>query len=1085
MRNAAKRLSRIVDDRPLMLGPFTLEQPVARGGMAEVWRARHVEDDVPVAIKVLLEHRVERSHHRTQFEQEAVALAVMHHPNVVQVFDRGTVDAATARASDGRLPDGAPYVVLEWLPHGSLWRYRSRLGWVELAPVLRALLLALGHVHARGWVHRDLKPSNVLVSRDRRPVLGDFGLAHRRGQPVLLRAGTPSYMAPEQFRDQWRDLGPWTDLYGFGCLAWTLWAGRAPYARSGWNEVREAHLHAPLPRLPRRDGPAEFEGWLRELLAKDPARRLPTAADALAALEQLAENEHEDTTMPSLDFVEEPVDPTQSEQRAVEFDPDPEPWPEGSVGRYERPPVVVEEATLRHEERPDEGPWLRAVGRGVLEYRQAPMVGRARERRILWDALVAVHKVPLARAVVVGGARGVGRTRLVADLVHRAHELGMAWTLGANGNRIHDGSLAERLRAHFGLDASDEVDEIRLAEVARRYGTTDPRDQAHLAALVRQDPEPEAIGALGRHLAALGARRPVLFVIDDDGATPDRDALAGLVDWALSERHTSPTPVLFVWVTSPSEQADPSRRWVGRPGVDRITVGPLPHRALRSVVRGWMGLDETHVVRVARPSAGHAAVARRLVQDFVATGEHRPLPTDPQVVAQLADALPDDADWHALELAATMGMVVPVAEWQPLLASINAVRDAEWVRTLSTHGVIERLGRATENGLPEQFRFASPQFRQALLDRARDHGRLTALYERTVKARQSEPPVGRWTWGDQLAAAGLEEAAARAWLAAARTYLDRGDPAGAAVIVQAASTAATTLDLDDRDLNRAIAWTRQRCAVERGAFDELDTRGADPPWEHIARFLRGESTVRPDPASPAGRYWLGRAQLRAGALDGAIGTWTGRTDAVDAFTGMGLAWAATAAGWKGDGVAAHGFIDAIGSRDRFGPVRWARAAVRAERARAEGRRAEAIERLTEVVAALASSGGLDPVRPQLQLAVLLCTAGRYGEAERWVKRATIEAQRRQDPAHRRFVDIVGMLVAIGLDDEPRWRALLTEPAEAAADPEVFATLALVGEALAERGQGTDAQTVADQVAAWQKGAGRRVEALRWWQVNPT
>ena len=118
--------------------------------------------------------------------------------------------------------------------------------------------------------------------------LADFGLAQAveaqtRSDSTEVICGTPSYMAPEQLRGDWRDYGAWTDLYGLGCLAWTLAAGRPPFAipasacsrPSGCSSRRSRRAFRPLFPVPRG-----FEGWLRRLLEKEPGQRFVRAADA-------------------------------------------------------------------------------------------------------------------------------------------------------------------------------------------------------------------------------------------------------------------------------------------------------------------------------------------------------------------------------------------------------------------------------------------------------------------------------------------------------------------------------------------------------------------------------------------------------------------------------------------------------------------------------------------------------------------------------------------------------------------------------------------------------------------------------------
>jgi len=1071
------------------LGPWVLLDPVARGGMAEVWRAHHALDDVPGAVKVLLPHRLDRDHHRRQFEQEGVVLASLHHPGVVAVHDRGEVDEAAASASRGRIVAGAPYLALDWLPHGSLWPYRGRLSWAALRPLLTGLLDALGHTHARGWVHRDLKPSNVLVSRSRRPVLADFGLANRCGQPLLMRAGTPSYMAPEQFRDQWRDIGPWTDLYGLGCLVWTLVTGEAPYPREGWHAVRDAHLHEALPRLGPHDGPGELEGWLRELLVKDPAKRLQTAADAAYALAELWAGEPTtESSIPTLDPIEGPVEPTHTEQQAVEFEPDPRlPEMEIEVGRHERPPPAVVDpgpAAI------DVEPPLRGTGRGLLPHRRGPLRGRDRERRALWRALLAAHEVPLARVAVVTGPPGVGRSRLVRDVAHRAHELGMAWVLGENRATTAASSLSDLLRAHLGLDVDDPPDDLRLAEVARRNGTEDPRDQAALAELVRGGrPEARHLAALGRHLATLGARRPVMIVVDEPEGTPpgDRSGLVALVDWLLSSRHTAPTPVFVVWVARARSELDSAesgppaaspgdgpahRRWLGRPGVDRVGVGPLPNRMIRAIVRSWMALDETDVLRIARQAAGHVGVARRLVFDFLHRGVVGPVPVEPGVSALLDDL--DEGDGVALELAATMGQVVPVGMWRRQAAEVGAVRDDAWLARMAGRGVLERLVRRGADR-PEEFRFRTPALRQGLLDRSRERGRLKAMYQLTVAGHLADPPRGRWTWGDQLAHAGLDELAIPAWLAAAEALSDRGDPAGASVLAERAAQRAERVSPSD---GPRIAEARARYALQRGRLQGIGPipGAAWDPTVAVA-FLRGAEPLPPRTDTPDGDHWRGRALLRIGDLDGAVETLTRHRDRPEAVVGLSLAWAARIERWRGDEEAARAWLEAIGTRDRGAPVRWARELVEVEGLRARGRLGAAIDRLTALVGQLSESGGVDPVRAQLELAVLLALAGHYVEADPLVRGASIEAVRREDRSHRHFGHAASALVARGLLDDARLEVELESLAVAErADPEVYATITLLAERL-----GPDRAALLQPVlAGWRAGPGLPITALRWW-----
>ena len=275
---------------PIALGPFDLIEPVARGGMAEVWRAVHRAQAAPVAVKVVTAPEGREQAYREQFVHEVQAMARLHHPAVVRLHEYGEIPDPVARISRGSLPAGAPFLAMEWLDGGSL-RDAVTMDWPRLRATLLTLLDALAHAHAHGVVHRDLKPDNVLVG-ERGPVLTDFGLAFN---PAIVGSaldsgsyGTPGYMAPEQIRNDWRAFGPWTDLYALGCMAYELVCGFAPHADRHTGSaigLLIAHLQEPLPTLrPRFPVPLAFERWLELLMGRTPPARFQFAADAAVSL---------------------------------------------------------------------------------------------------------------------------------------------------------------------------------------------------------------------------------------------------------------------------------------------------------------------------------------------------------------------------------------------------------------------------------------------------------------------------------------------------------------------------------------------------------------------------------------------------------------------------------------------------------------------------------------------------------------------------------------------------------------------------------------------------------------------------------
>ena len=166
------------------LGPFDLESPLGKGGMGEVWLGIHRKRRVPVAVKVLMSERTRRPEYRFAFRQEVRSVAALDHPGVVRVYDYGEISKAAQEASDGRLLEGSPYLVMEWADQGTLSPLAGKLSWPAVQEILFQLLGALAHSHARGMIHRDIKPSNVLrFGSNAQSKLSDFGVAfaHERG----------------------------------------------------------------------------------------------------------------------------------------------------------------------------------------------------------------------------------------------------------------------------------------------------------------------------------------------------------------------------------------------------------------------------------------------------------------------------------------------------------------------------------------------------------------------------------------------------------------------------------------------------------------------------------------------------------------------------------------------------------------------------------------------------------------------------------------------------------------------------------------------------------------------------------------
>ncbi len=523
--------------------------------MGVVWAGRHRASGVPVAIKVLLEDAARTPTRVAAFRREVALVAALDHPHVVALLDAG----ALPEGLPAPLTPGSPYLVMERAGRGSLNEAGFPTSFAELEPLLRALLDALAHAHARGVVHRDLKPGNVLIAgpEDLRlgPKLSDFGIARALddagpGDPV---SGTPAYMAPEQFAGGAQ--GPTTDLYALGCLAWTLSTGAPPFVADTLGELARRHAEAapPAPRF-RYAVPAGFEGWLRALLAKAPAARPATAAAAARALVRLPP--------PGVGAAPASAAPVLAEASTVITETlswTPVPLAAaGAASEAERPTVPAEwrlpEARAALVARLARQRLLQGAGLGLFALRRPPFVGRDAARDALWSDLRAVALEGRPRRVVVEGVSGVGRSRLLAWLVERAAELGVA--------TVRRGGDAPTAVTQPTIHALDDADAETLRALPEAVGplltvlAPAPGVDAALARPTRRlHLEPLAAveaGRLARSLLELD-RDLVARVVDDTGGVPAR--LVGWIGARVAEDAFEQTPAGFRLRAAPGDRA--------------------------------------------------------------------------------------------------------------------------------------------------------------------------------------------------------------------------------------------------------------------------------------------------------------------------------------------------------------------------------------------------------------------------------------------------------------------------------------------------------------------------------------------------
>ena len=269
------------DDIQLSIPGYVIQEKIAEGGFGVVWRALDERDGTTVAIKVLHAELINSHDIILRFKREADTIAQLRHPNVVELFRYG------------RLLDGRPYLVMEYLSGDNLAAHVERHGPMtpeQVLSVLEPLCDALGQAHELGIVHRDLKASNVFMSQHRdelRVVLLDFGIAkllEQTGEPITAvrqTIGSPPCISPEQIRGDYVDAR--ADVYGLGSLAFHMLTGSPPF-EGAWITVMDQHLFADRPRpSDRLDITSAFDDIVVRAMSLEPGDRFAGPREFLRA----------------------------------------------------------------------------------------------------------------------------------------------------------------------------------------------------------------------------------------------------------------------------------------------------------------------------------------------------------------------------------------------------------------------------------------------------------------------------------------------------------------------------------------------------------------------------------------------------------------------------------------------------------------------------------------------------------------------------------------------------------------------------------------------------------------------------------
>jgi eukaryotic-like serine/threonine-protein kinase len=275
-----------VDTPRVFSDRYELTHLIARGGMAQVYRARDRQLDRPVALKVLFpELSVDRAFVE-RFRREAQAAANLSHPNIVPVFDWGE-------------DEGTYFIVMELVDGTSLadmLRGGRTLTASHSATLMAQVAAALGYAHRNGVVHRDVKPGNILIASDGQVKVTDFGIAQAMSVEDQLAEegsvmGTATYFSPEQAEGAAVDGR--SDIYSLGVVLYEMLAGRPPFIGDSPVEVSSQHVHGtvPPPSDFNKSIPPDLQAIVMEALAKSPERRYQSAEDLRSDLVRFSEGQ--------------------------------------------------------------------------------------------------------------------------------------------------------------------------------------------------------------------------------------------------------------------------------------------------------------------------------------------------------------------------------------------------------------------------------------------------------------------------------------------------------------------------------------------------------------------------------------------------------------------------------------------------------------------------------------------------------------------------------------------------------------------------------------------------------------------------
>lgn len=265
---------------PTLIGRYRVEDKIGSGGMGAVYKCRHPDSNIVVAVKVITYAEMDDVLLR-RFEQEIAATCRLNHPNIVRGLDYGRYGEF-------------PFLVMEFVDGESLgdrigreWRVPE----AEVIPIIVQTAQALDYIHRRGIIHRDIKPDNILISSEGKVKITDMGLIKNTGMDLNLTGlatglGTPNFMAPEQFSDA-KAADARCDIYSLGASLYMALAGELPFDAKTDLAILKRKLTDDLTGKKLQMAPnvsPTVEAAIRKAVKSDPEQRFATMSEFIEAL---------------------------------------------------------------------------------------------------------------------------------------------------------------------------------------------------------------------------------------------------------------------------------------------------------------------------------------------------------------------------------------------------------------------------------------------------------------------------------------------------------------------------------------------------------------------------------------------------------------------------------------------------------------------------------------------------------------------------------------------------------------------------------------------------------------------------------